>query len=156
MLGHVPASRPTVLHVKLEQDDSGFPPYASEELLADSVGDHLYRLDTVPAFALGLARGDVVRVAHYGPEATPWVDDIVEESGHSAVRVISLDGRPMDELKRLCESLGCTTFPTMVDGMMAVDVPPEAHFAQLAKHLDAGCHECKWDYSVGVVGAPHT
>lgn len=139
-----------LLHVKLRQDGSGYPPFAAEEVEATEVGDHLYRLETAPSFAFGLATGDVVRVAHYG--ADMWIEEIVEPSGHSTVRVVSLGSNSVDAPKKALEDLGCSTFKSLIDGMIVVDVPPTVDFDLVRSYLVAGREESVWDFSVGVRG----
>jgi hypothetical protein len=64
------------LHIRLRQDEAGYPPFSAEEVEASEVGDHRFRLESVPSFAFGLALGDVVRVGHYGADL--WVEELVE------------------------------------------------------------------------------
>lgn len=133
----------------LRQDDSGYPPFAAEEVEASEVGDHRYRLESVPVFAFGLAKGDVVRVVHY--DEALWVEELVEASGHSTVRIVGLvGGHTVDEPRREVEDLGCLAYPTVIDGMIAVDVPPSVDFDLLYACLERGRNDSKWDFSVGV------
>jgi hypothetical protein len=153
-MGHHRGSRArkatVVLHIKLRQDGSGYPPFAAEEVEATEVGDHRYRLETAPSFAFGLAKGDIVRVAHYGAEI--WVEELVEPSGHSTVRVIALGPNSVSAPEKALEDFGCSTSKSLIDGMIVVDVPPSVDFDSVRSYLVAGREESKWDFSVGVRG----
>jgi hypothetical protein len=46
------------------------PAFAAEEVEATEAGDHQFRLNSVPTFAFGLAKGDVVRARQY--DADLW------------------------------------------------------------------------------------
>jgi Domain of unknown function (DUF4265) len=138
------------LHIRLRQVESGYPPFAAEEVEATEVGDHRFRLESVPAFAFGLAKADVVSVGHYGAEA--WIERLVEASGHSTVRVIALRPNTIEAPVRALEALGCSTSPTVIDRMVAVDVPPTADFDAVRAYLATGQEASKWDFNVGVRG----
>ena len=138
------------LHVRLRQDGSGYPPFSAEEVQASEVGDHLFRLESVPSFAFGLAFGDVVRAEHHG-EAR-WVEELVSASGHSTVRVIPLGSARLDDLKVALKDRGCTLFPGVVSEMLAVDVPRSVDFEELRAYLLVGRESGVWDFSVGVRG----
>ena len=90
------------------------------------MGDHRYRLETVPAFAFGPARGDVVRVERHG--TAQWVERLLEPSGHSTVRVNALGDTSVEVPKTALELMGCFAYPTVIDGMIAVDVPALVDF----------------------------
>jgi hypothetical protein len=136
------------LHIRLRQDRSGYPPFPAEEVAATQVGDHQFRLDVAPLFAFGLAKGDVVRAKHYG--AALWLEDLVRPSGHSTVRVIALGANTVDEPKQMLEDFGCSTAPSLIDGMITVDVPPTVDFSSVRAYLLAGRETSKWDFNVGV------
>ena len=64
------------LLIRLEQDDAGYPPYSAEELDATQLGDDRVRLEVVPSFAFGLAKGDIVRAEAYDDEL--WIVELLE------------------------------------------------------------------------------
>lgn len=120
------------------------------------VGDHTYRLVSVPVFAFGLASGDVVVARHYGDAPQDlWVEELAAAHGHSAVRVVVMGDTSVEEPTQLCTSYGCRVETTMIDGLIAIDVPPETDFTSLRDDLHKGRDDGRWDYSVGVVAAEH-
>jgi hypothetical protein len=137
-----------LLHIRLRQDESGYPPFAAEEVEATELDDHRFRLETVPSFAFGLGSGDVVRAAHYGTEL--WVEELVEPSGHSTVRVIALGSNSIDAPRKALQDLGCSAFKSRIDGMIAVDVPPSVDFDLVCSYLETGREESRWDFDIGV------
>lgn len=136
------------LLIRLQQDETGYPPFTAEEVDAIEVGDHRFSLGTVPAFAFGLAKGDVVRVEHHDDAA--WIVELLEPSGHSSLRVIALGSNSVETPRAALEGLGCPTFKTVIDGMIAVDVPPSVDLDSVLSYLVAGREASMWDFNVGV------
>jgi hypothetical protein len=136
------------LHIKLRQDETGYPPFSAEEVAATEVGDHQYRLESTPAFAFGLAQGDIVRAQHYGPEL--WVEELLQSSGHGTVRVVALGAHSMETPRVALEEMGCSVSPTVIDGMIAVDVPPHIDFNPVEEFLRSGRETSSWDFNIGV------
>jgi hypothetical protein len=138
------------LLIGLEQDEDGYPPFKAEKLDAIEVGDHRFRLDAVPAFAFGVAKGDVVRVERY--EGDLWIVELLEPSGHSTVRLIGLGTNSVETPRGALEDLGCATANTVIDGMISVDVPPSVEFETVYEYLMRGQATSTWDFNVGVRG----
>jgi hypothetical protein len=70
-------------------------------------------------------------------------DSIVSRSGHGTVRVILISDEGRDEAERAVEEmnkLGCT-WESTGDGLVSVDVPPEADQRGVMTRLrEAGAH----------------
>ncbi len=137
-----------ILHIRLRRDSTGYPPFESEEVTASEVGDRLHRLAGTPAFASGLAVGDTVRVAHFGGDR--WVDQLVEPSGHSTVRVVALGSNSLDRLHDELIRTGCEVFPTPVPGVIAVDIPAPVPFDSVRSLLQTGRDSGAWDFDIGL------
>lgn len=136
------------LLIGLEQDDTGYPPYTAEELDATELGDDRFRLDVVPSFAFSLAKGDIVRAERYDDQL--WIVELLEPSGNSSVRVIGLGGRGVEEPTRALRALGCSITNTLIDRMIAVDIPPAVDFDSVHALLLTGQEASVWDFNVGV------
>ena len=145
----------TLLRVRLRRDASGYPPYDSEQVLADEVGDHLFRLAGVPVFARGLAFGDVVEARHYGLPEQLWVERVDVESGHSTVRVVLLGESKEEEIIQLANDFGCQLGESPIAGLFALDVAPPTDVAGLVAALRLGRSSGLWDYDVGVAARSH-
>jgi hypothetical protein len=135
------------VHVQLQQDESGYPPFEAEELDAVELGAGLLRLSVPPTFAHGLAKHDVVRAVDWQDQL--WVDALHEPSGHSVVRVVGLDDGPTVEAEQLVRRLGCDAFTSHL-GLLVVDVPVGVPVERVTGALEQGRAEGRWDYDVGV------
>lgn len=144
-----------VLRVRLQRDPSGYPPFESEELSGQRLEEHLFELLTAPAFAFGLARGDVVRARHFPEMRGLWLDEFVSAGRHSNVRAITLGGRVSDEPRLIAVRHGGVVSQTPVEGLIAIDVPPDADFRAMFEELRAGRVAGEWDIEVGVMSAVH-
>ncbi|WP_328996774.1 DUF4265 domain-containing protein [Kribbella sp. NBC_01245] len=132
----------TTLHIKLAQDGSGWPPYDSEEVAVEKVGEDEYRLLTPPMFAKGLAVGDVVHAHEYGDPPVPWIASLVSSSGHSTIRVITRLGFDEEATVARLTAAGLALKPTTLLGLHLADLPAERQYgpilAELATLADAG------------------
>lgn len=145
------------LHIRLTRE-GGWPPVESEEVKGKNVGDHECEILSPPSFAKRLAVGDIVRVAHYGSPEQPWIDSVIESSGHSTVRVIffrAAGSKVEDDLRRELDGLGARIHETGFHGLISVDVPPEADYAILRAVLEEGESEKKWEFDEGAISHLH-
>lgn len=138
--------------VMLEQHE-GYPPWDEEELLARPVGDERFQLVVTPTFARGLSFMDVVHVTPF--QERLYVDRVEEAGGHSTIRVVLFDRSAHDRLIRLCESRGCDAGHTEIEGLFAVDIPPEASLGRLREDLVHGAAEGLWDFDEGAISDNH-
>ncbi|MCF6523102.1 DUF4265 domain-containing protein [Streptomyces sp. JJ36] len=146
-----------VIHIRLRQEGD-WPPVAQEEVTAVPLGEHRYRLADPPAFAKRLAVGDVVRVLHHGEPEVPWIDELLEHSGHSTLRVIVFRqaGEAAErELADRMTALGATVHRTPLDGLLALDVPASVPYDPVRAALEDGEGRGLWEYEEGSVSAVH-
>jgi hypothetical protein len=156
-LGYWPVERTSKVHVRLAVE-GGWPPVAFEELEASFLGDHRYELLSPPAFAKRLAVGDIVGVAHYGSPELPWVDSMIEPSGHSTVRVIFFrvaGQEPEDNLRHELDRLGAKVYGTAFRGMIAVDIPGEVNYDSVRVILREGELRKLWEFDEGAISYLH-
>lgn len=139
--------------VTLKRNDEGYPPWDEEEIWAEPAGSDLFRLDASPTFAKGLSYRDVVHVVAVGERW--YIDRVVESHGHSTIRAILFDDEHHDRLQSLCREHGCDADHTEVQGLFAIDVPPDKNYNELVKELTEGHRNGFWDYEVGAVSAHH-
>lgn len=150
-----PGSR--VIHIRL-QKDGDWPPFESEEVSAVQVGDHQFRLESPPAFARRLAVGDVVRVVHHGSAHDMWIEEVLEWSGHSTVRVIvfrDAGTEAEDELLAGVPKLSCSIRPTGLESLFAIDVPDAVEYSPLQHFLEDGSRRGLWDYEEAAISRVH-
>jgi hypothetical protein len=145
------------LHIRLT-GEGGWPPVEFEEVSGKVVGDHEYEILSPPSFAKQLAVGDIVRVAHYGAPEVPWIDSLVESSGHSTVRVIFFrvtEQKIEDRLRRELDRLGAHIYETSFQGMVSVDIPPGADYGLIRAVLEEGESRKNWEFDEGKISRLH-
>lgn len=141
------------LVIVLEQDSSGYPPWDEETLLGESLGQDRFRLTVTPTVAPEISRGDVVHAVRF--EGRWYVDLLVEPGGHSTVRVVLFADEHHDRLLALGPETGCDIAHTAIDGLFAIDIPPEASMTALDAELRRGAEAGLWDFNEGVVAENH-
>jgi hypothetical protein len=146
------------VHFELDQDKDGFPPFHSEGLWAIRLNDERYELDNIPFFAYGVSCCDVITVRER-PQGYYTFDRLVEERGHSTLRVIlsegSKDCRPLLErakdIREILRKLGCSVELNSDPFVIAVDVPPSVSLTDVRKILDPGEEKGLWGYEEATV-----
>ena len=147
----------TILHIRLASDGN-WPPVAFEEIEAFPLGEDRFRLASPPAFAKRLAVGDTVRIARYGSPEVPWIDGLVEKSGHSTIRVIffkSAGEAPEGELRLKMRQLGVSVVETSFDGLVAMDVPADVDYGAVLDYLASGEERKLWEFEEAAVSPSH-
>ena len=109
-----------------------------EWLWAEPLGSGRFRLESVPFFAYGLSRGDVVRASE---GELPRVDDVERKCGHRTLRValdpdFDLERAEVRALTDELAKLGCA-IETLPPHLLALDVPPELDVAEVVRRLQA-------------------
>ncbi|GAB3716486.1 DUF4265 domain-containing protein [Mariniluteicoccus flavus] len=140
----------THLWIALEQDDDGYPPFVEEELHATAVGPDLYRIDRAPAFAYGIAVGDVVATTTT-EDGRVWATSVAVEGDHWCARVVPLGGVEMGRVVKVFTSMGVNASATDY-GVVTLDVPAGVEVEHVLAELRAGRDEGDWDFDVGVEG----
>jgi len=152
------AGEHTRIRFELDQDDSGYPPADSEMIWAVLVGEDQYRLDNIPFFICGVSYCDVV-TAYKGTDGLHRFKNLVEECGHSTLRIIlhekqskkdSLDDR-LSVLRERLKLLGCSSEKSHITGLISVDVPPEVSLVSIREFLDEGAKQNLWDYEEATI-----
>jgi Domain of unknown function (DUF4265) len=143
------------LRFRLEQDEDGWPPVASEGVWARSLPSGEYELDNVPWFARNFAFGDRVR-AEEDEEGVLWIRERTAWSGRYTVRVIPLAAGPLEgDLQKVIDlfvPLGADCEGALPSyRIVALDLPPEARLAEIKELLRRGTHEGWWEYEEGCI-----
>lgn len=137
------------VYVSLERDEDGYPPVDAEELDAIEVGIEQFELVSAPAFAYGIAPGDVLRAVER-PDGCLWAVEVVRSSENWLARVIPSAGRPAAPAAAEFASLGCETRETGF-GLVTVVVPPAVPAVRILCRLYEGQDGSgEWHFDVGV------
>lgn len=147
-------SEPVELQVPLIQHD-GWPPVDVElvwAVLLDAGTAH-YRLDTVPAFAIGLAWQDIVVARKRGGVLTFL--SVARRSGHSTLRVLLDEATDADEMVAALAALGAGVQRTLIDALLTIDIAPETDAKPILAWLDAAEARGEADWEEGWLADSH-
>lgn len=137
--------------VLLEREEADYPPYDYEELWATPVGEGLLRIENVPFFARGIARGDIVSAVSEGEVLR--FQEVSQASGHSTIRLIVSDKEAVPGVVARFEGQGCRSELTL-DKLVALDVPPTVPLEALREKLEMGFAQSQWDYEEACISQP--
>lgn len=142
---------PVKVIVLLEQDDEDYPPVDYEELWTTPLGEGLYRIENIPFFARGIARGDIVSAAEEDEDLI--FHEVAEQSGHSTIRLIVYNEYAVPAIVERFLDQGCDA-ETTFNKLVALDVPPEVSMETLKEKLDLGYTQGQWDYEEACIYHP--
>jgi hypothetical protein len=139
----------THVYVALEREEDGYPPFDAEEIDASSLGGGRYRIDGIPVFVSGLAKGDIVKVVATRDDDRRWVTEVLEPSGHLTARVLPWNADELGDVAARFRNLDCPSHATPY-GVVAVDVPPSTPTERVMEALEKGRATGEWDFDMGV------
>ncbi len=142
------------LRVKLDQDDSGWPPVESEGIWAIKLENGNYQIDNIPWFAKNLAVDDEVK-AYPDSEGVLWYAEKSNWAGHLTIRLIPLmDGtwaEKMDLVRNTFVASGITVEGLSQYGIASIDIEPGVDFPRLKLSLIDGEVKGLWSYEEGCI-----
>jgi len=117
--------------------------YAIESAWADKVGND-YKLNNILFYALNYSWGDIVKVEDRNGEL--FVIGLVEESGHTTVRIIFFNAIDISPTVKKLEEMGCSYEGSDVSSLISVDIPPEVDYQVIRGFLNEGEQNDKWSF----------
>jgi hypothetical protein len=117
--------------------------YALESAWAEKVGDN-YKLDNILFYAPGYSLGDIVEVENRNGEL--FVTGLVEESGHTTVRIIFYEDEIVNPTMNQLEEMGCRWEGSNIPTLMSVDIAPEVDYTLIKRFLNEGEEKDLWSY----------
>lgn len=117
--------------------------YGIESAWAIPEGEN-FKLDNILFYAPEYSLGDVVSVEDRNGEL--FVNGLVQESGHSTVRIILSDKADVVPLREQLKKLGCDSEISDVSILISVDIPPEVDYSIIKNLLVEGENLSKWSY----------
>jgi hypothetical protein len=142
------------LRVKLEQDDSGWPPVESEGIWAIKLENGNYQIDNIPWFAKNLAVDDEV-IAHPDSDGVLWYVEKSNWAGHFTIRLIPLIDDTWTEKIALVRNTfvasGITVEGLSQYGILALDIEPGVDLPRLKLQLTDGENKGLWSYEEGCI-----
>jgi hypothetical protein len=147
------AGRTKKLHLLIAlNEDDGWGRFRAEEVDAIWVKPGRAKLTNPPAFARGLASGDVVSVVERGEET--WFNSLVERGDHSTIRLIGRHGHPVTDATAVIENHGVRVVGTALDGLLAVDIGPEVDYGAVHRALFAD-FGVRWEFQEAALSPRH-
>lgn len=159
LLHECPETKENLVKIRfdLAQDADGYPPATAEYLWASELGDGRYQIDNIPFFVIGVSCFDIVSAVK-DPYGVLCGERLLEEKGHSTIRVILLDHTGADsiearskELRSALEVRGCSTEQSHISRLISADVPPEVDFQNLRSFLQKGSDDGRWDFEEAAI-----
>ena len=150
-------SRLTKIRFKLVPDEDGYPPFSSENIGCVRLDARRFRVDNIPFFVYGVSFADIVSAGESKDGLS--FQQLLEEGGHSTLRVIFLDNpkdaRPAkiraNELGKILERAGCGFQVSPAPEMLAIDVPPSVAIDVVRRILSEGEDAGLWCHDEGTV-----
>lgn len=139
-------------HTKILFKHSAFDEESIESAWAEKV-ENGYQLDNILFYAKNYSWRDIVSVDEV--EGELFVTGLVQENGHSTVRMLLADASEVPKIRGELKELGCSSELSNMDNLIAVDVPPEVSYTNIRKYLDKGELEEKWEYQEACIASNH-
>ena len=143
------------LIIPLEKDAEDYPPVDYEEIWSTPSGEGLFRIENIPFFARGLARGDIVSaVAEQDQDQQVLrIQEVVEVSGHSTIRLLIKHEESVPAIVEKFERQGCESEITF-GNLVALDVPPSVSLEEILEKLEMGFAQAEWEYEEACIREP--
>ena len=123
------------LFFEIEQDEDGYPGFASESVWAERTHDpRVVKIDNIPFFASVATLGDLVQV--YEREGVFWFKELVVQSSNSLIRVVFFDETQKDRVRGDLTEKGCQTEYMGQRKLLAVSVPKPDMIDEVRSYLE--------------------
>ncbi|MGB1242948.1 MAG: DUF4265 domain-containing protein [Chitinophagales bacterium] len=116
----------------------------SENIWTTKVGEY-YRIENIPFRTRDIALHDIVKVEEV--EGMKKATEIVEESGHSTVRIYFTSDK-LNTVSQFIESQGCR-IEKANDEFIGIDIPPKIEYKPIKEYLEEGEQKGFWEYEEG-------
>ncbi len=129
---------------RLERGSDGYPPDDWESLWAFETQKGIYCIDNIPFFIRGISSGDIISVIIKNNEL--FFKQVEKFSDHSVIRVIVFKETETENLRKKLNDVGCESEKSHLEGLIAVDVPPQVSYQKVISFLQKGEDAGKWEY----------
>jgi hypothetical protein len=121
--------------IALTRDADGYPPVEWEEMWAENVDGHLYRIESIPFYAPLLSYQDIVYVREEGADLV--IESVAEYGGHSTIRIVCYTDALVSPIREGLKEIGCMSELSNVSNFFSVDVPPNVSLDRVFNFLAA-------------------
>lgn len=139
-------------HIKILFVHDAFGEESFESAWAKNLGKG-YELDNILFYSKNYSLGDIVSVEERDGEL--YVTGLIEEGGHSTVRVLTKGPKMIPTLRKNLEDMGCSSELSNFERLIAVDIPPNASYGKIRSFLEKGENEGKWEYQEACIASNH-
>ena len=115
-----------------------------ESVWAIPIAKNHFKIDNILFYAPEYSLGDIVSVQNKDGEL--FVNGLIEESGHSTVRIIFNDKDDVQKTRTELKNLGCDSEISDVPILISVDIPSSISYSLVKAFLDEGEKLKKWSY----------
>ena len=116
----------------------------AESMWATKIGEH-YRIENIPFLIYDVAFHDVVKVEEV--DGVLEAIDVIEESGHSTIRIY-FASEVSEETLSFLRKQGCG-LEKFSKKVLAVDIPPLVKYEPIKEYLEEGEKKGFWEYEEG-------
>ena len=117
--------------------------YSIESAWALQIGSN-YQLDNILFYASEYSLGDIVSAEER--EGELYVTGLIQESGHSTIRILFTREESVADTRSELEALGCSSEISNLPFLVAVDIPPNISYSKIKQFLGNGVEKEKWGY----------
>jgi hypothetical protein len=140
---------PVKVSFRLQPDADGYPPVSVESLWADPVSEY-FKIDNIPFFTRATTIDDLVQAAP-DEAGNLWFQAVVEDSGHSLIRVVIFKPECEERVITELRSLGCRVEGLKAYKLLALDLPASADLAKVQEYLRSEAEVGNIDYEEALI-----
>ena len=122
------ADNNTTNYVKIILKHYAFGEEGFERLWATKVQNG-YQLDNIPFYAKNYSLNDIVSIENLNGDF--FVRSLVQESGHSTIRVLFKNVAIVQEIRENLKARGCSSELSNLPNLIALDIPTDVSYSEL-------------------------
>ena len=112
-----------------------------------------YKIDNIPFYVKSFSWGDIIDADEI--EGQLYARNLVEESGHSTVRILFWDKSIINSTRETLKYLGCGSELSNIESLVSIDVPLSVNYFDLKEHLEDGEQSGSWEYEESCLSNKH-
>ena len=112
-----------------------------------------YRLDNILFYANEYSLGDLLQIESSNGEL--YVTGLIEESGHSTIRILLSTSNRVVIVRKELKDLGCDSELSNLETLISVDIPPTINYNDLISYMEKGEQEWNWEYEEACISTLH-
>lgn len=110
-----------------------------------------FKLDNILFYAKDYSLGDIVSVENRNGEL--YASGLVEESGHSTVRILFNNLNDVIPTREYLNKMGCESEISDVKFLISLDIPPNVNYQDVRTFLEEGEASSKWSYEESCIAS---